>query len=331
MDTARSLCMLWIVAIWHMGRYMDIKLPIYNPYGTIVTRGVLATFTFLSGFFLGQITCTTRQNIATFYIKRLKRFYILYAISCISLYGIYIIRNDIAYISSFLQLLLSLTGLACFTPPLMPLTVWFLCMMIFLYTVTPLILIRKATYYKIFTAFIIYIALIIFYNLGVMDKNLLLYFPVYCLALLTPPNIRILKESFSMNLFLISFIFSTTCTILCVNVNSVTMHILTEISICILILEISKLITFPRMQKISSRISYASMCTYLFHRQYFTIIYKIFNCNGSTAFAWLIAMPLLIIICYFIQKSYDSGLDFCTIKMKINVNKKFNKDNTSHR
>ena len=55
MDTMRALCMLWIIAIWHIGRYLETGRTFvpYNEYTECITTGILATFTFLSGYFLG--------------------------------------------------------------------------------------------------------------------------------------------------------------------------------------------------------------------------------------------------------------------------------------
>ena len=56
LDTARALCMFWIVGIWHMQTYLSNGIQIQNQYTNYITVSVLATFTFISGFFLGILS-----------------------------------------------------------------------------------------------------------------------------------------------------------------------------------------------------------------------------------------------------------------------------------
>lgn len=49
-DYCRLLCCLWIVALWHMERYLISPRGIENEAGEYITSGVLATFFFVSGF-----------------------------------------------------------------------------------------------------------------------------------------------------------------------------------------------------------------------------------------------------------------------------------------
>ena len=63
-----------------MGDYIKSSYPaIFSD----VTTGVLATFTFISGLFLGK----KRMPVLTFYKKRLSRFFFLFLISCLSFYA----------------------------------------------------------------------------------------------------------------------------------------------------------------------------------------------------------------------------------------------------
>ena len=136
LDASRAFCMLWIVGIWHV-----VNLDRFKPGIEVITIGVLALFTFISGYFLGG-RLESCKEILCFYKKRLKRFYPLFVLSCITLYVLHLIDNSIVYINSFLQLLLSITGLAGFTS-MMPLTIWYFCMIMFFYLVTPFITSRR--------------------------------------------------------------------------------------------------------------------------------------------------------------------------------------------
>ena len=59
--------------------------------------------------------------------------------------------------------------------------------------------------------------------------------------------------------------------------------------------------------KILSVISYSSFCLYLFHRQFYSVIYYIIG-NIPVVIAYFILFPLLIVLCYLIQKHYDKIL-----------------------
>ena len=55
-DCSRALCMLWIVGVWHMFGYLNNinEAILSSTITSSITNGVLATFTFISAYFLGQ-------------------------------------------------------------------------------------------------------------------------------------------------------------------------------------------------------------------------------------------------------------------------------------
>ena len=69
LDCSRALCMLWIVGIWHMQEYMGLNFQ--NPITKNVTAGVLATFTLISGYFIGKNKFEGKENILRFFKKTL--------------------------------------------------------------------------------------------------------------------------------------------------------------------------------------------------------------------------------------------------------------------
>ena len=73
LDITRAICILWIVGVWHLQDYFA-QLNFANDVTKMITAGVLVTFTFLSGLFLGKKKISALQ----FYQGRLKRFYILF-------------------------------------------------------------------------------------------------------------------------------------------------------------------------------------------------------------------------------------------------------------
>ena len=116
--------MVWIVAYWHLCEYLGIDCN--NAISSTLTHSVLATFTLFSGFFLGQKAITAHE----FYKKRLLRFYPLFFLACLLMF------IGGGGIKSFLQFLMSITGLSVFWLPQPP-TLWYMAMLMVFYVITP--------------------------------------------------------------------------------------------------------------------------------------------------------------------------------------------------
>lgn len=304
LDTARSLCMLWIVGIWHMVAYLSNKFEVQNSYTNYITIGVLATFTFLSGFFLGG-GIESLEGVARFYKKRVKRFLLLFLISCVSLYVIHLVVNSVNFIVSFKQLVCTVTGLACFIAP-MPLTIWYFSMMIFFYIITPAITMQKRLKNKVIVCLLIYGILIITNLFWETDSRVVLYFPIYSSALMLSGKIDLKKiEKFNfpiLFIFLFVCIFSIFLSEFCGG--NYFIQLLPAITCGIVILEISKLLTVSKTENIFYKISYVSMCAYLFHRQFFGAVELVFG-EFSLVLAYCVFLPLFLVVCYYTQKIYD--------------------------
>lgn len=72
LDCARAVCMLYIVGFWHLFDYTGKN--IVNPLTSQITYGVLAVFTFISGYFWGKKKITDMKSVLSFWIKRLIHF-----------------------------------------------------------------------------------------------------------------------------------------------------------------------------------------------------------------------------------------------------------------
>ena len=90
LDCARAVCMLYIVGFWHLFDYTGKS--IVNPLTSQITYGVLATFTFISSFFLGRKKITDMKSVLSFWGKRLIHFYPLFGSV------LYIVTNDRVYL-----------------------------------------------------------------------------------------------------------------------------------------------------------------------------------------------------------------------------------------
>ena len=92
LDVARTLCAVWIVCIWHMNQYLETDIKLFGtgcerlPF-LIITNGVLALFTFISGYFASKNEIASINDALEFYRKRVMRFGIPLLVSCILLAG----------------------------------------------------------------------------------------------------------------------------------------------------------------------------------------------------------------------------------------------------
>ena len=140
LDVARALSVLWIVGILHLTTYIDTSAYSKMEW-TVIFKGMyasLATFTFLSGYFLKNKSFGKDGDSYRFYMGRLKRFWIPFFIACTSLYIIGAVVGK-PWFESPQNFVLSLCGLSIFFLPL-PGTLWYMVMLLFFYILTPAIM-----------------------------------------------------------------------------------------------------------------------------------------------------------------------------------------------
>lgn len=304
MDTMRTLCMLWIIAIWHIGRYMKNErtfIP-YNEYTKCITTGILATFTFLSGYFLGGGKISSWKDVLLFYKKRMKRFYILFFISCLSIYIASISFHQEGIVSVW-QLLFTLVGINCFIGD-MPPTIWYFSMLIIFYLITPAVNFCKSIKSKIVLSASMEVFLVLWHICFHSDERLILYFPLYCVALVCSGCIKI-NTKYSFKVLTLGILCSIVSIDICVRFPKLFMlNYIVEFLVLIVVAEISKLITTQRTEKVFTALSYLSMCAYLFHRQFYGALQILFG-KFTWWCAYLVIIPLFLLVSFMLQIYYD--------------------------
>ena len=176
-DFARAICVLWIVGFWHLINYLPQECRLQGNALTIckeITYGVLACFTFLSGYFLKKYDFNSINDTVTFYKKRLIRFYPLFvlATSCFLVSG-----------SSLRQVLYAIFGLSLFLPPPIA-TLWYFSMLLFFYLCTPLLKMKESV--KMMFVFIAVLIVLFVFGYFFADKRFIMYLPFYILGLNLP-------------------------------------------------------------------------------------------------------------------------------------------------
>ena len=135
-DIVRILAMLSIVGWHHLIQYTGkgyIERYTFDGETTIIIM-MLGLFMFISGYLLGHKSLSTKEEVRAFYAGRFKRFYILYALSAVSLFAF-------GFIGDVKVLVTTLTMTSTFILP-QPNTLWFLSMLACFYMVSPLIRLR---------------------------------------------------------------------------------------------------------------------------------------------------------------------------------------------
>lgn len=185
-DLIRVICMIWIVFVWHLNDYLPISYHMSGMTLSIcekITTAMLFMFTLLSGYSMAKYSFLEKKDVLSFYKKRFARFYPLYliAILCFYAYGWY----------SKSTVLKCMTGVVLFFNDA-PYTLWYMCMLMFFYMITPVLNWKYASY-KI--NIIMYLIVVVLFGslsmLGIIHENMAYYMPAYVLGLYIGNTIRI--------------------------------------------------------------------------------------------------------------------------------------------
>lgn len=297
-DVARALCVLYIVAFWHLLNYFPTiklngtSLQVCNS----ITIAVLGTFTFMSGFFLKKYEIETLNDVKLFYWKRFKRFYMPYLV-CLTILFIG------GWFESSKQFVLSLVGLSTYIghPPK---TIWYFSMLMSFYILTPILLyLKKRNFFYFFTfTFGLICLFVLFSNFNGM------YFPFYLLGILVADkHLKVLTSKWIYTItFMISFI-------LLLYVQNEWGGLLTWKYFLIfcgifLIIKLSQSLCCNASLKFWNLLAYSSMMAYLYHRIHYKVIGLIISPDGITNIILFVIVGVisLFFISYWLQKIYDN-------------------------
>lgn len=309
LDIARAISMLYIIGVWHLNNYTDF----YNlqPYGEYIKNAALGLFMFLSGYLLGgRYIIKDRMSGYSFFKKRVLRIIPLFALSLCVSYAI----GKIAFATIFT----GLTGLAVFISPL-PMTLWFVSMIIVFYLLFPLLSGRTRTQQIVVSLAITIFALFWTLLWGGLEKRFVYYFPCFALGVIIADikicdiltRKRVIASLFIFVLLSVAYELSG---LEWSDWRFIVGRPFISISGAAVILAFSGyLAKIKVISAIALPIAYASMCAYLFHR----IIFKIFRDNIywpqdgwiRLLYLALVCLPAILIAGYLIQYMYDKLME----------------------
>lgn len=298
-DILRVFCVLWIVCVFHLSNYaLKTNLGHYIFNSSVcynLTIVILALFMFISGLFSSRLQINTYESILSFYKKKFLRFYILYAISIITIIFADYPPDLTFFTGGVKQIVLSFLGLATIFNNA-PTTLWFMDLLLFFILLTPIIKIYNGIR-KYFILFIICFSFFILHKYtNYIDRRVLLYFPFYALGLISSPNIVI--EIMQKYKFMIPI-----CCIVVLFYKNNFFYLYVYICAAIFLIFyigkcIEKYLNRDIVLWVIQIISYSSLCAYLFHRQIIKLLLLI---GIEVYFIPIIIFPIFFII----QKSYD--------------------------
>lgn len=298
LDVARSLSMLYIICFWHLIGYIGLKFE----FGEYLKNASLALFMFISSYLLsGKYEINNINDVWLFFRKRVVRIMPLFALSLCC----FLIVGGIGTAQS----LLSLIGLTAITGG-QPATLWFVSMLILFYIV--FIIMNRKRMWLVVLLSVIFEFFFIFLHIcyDKTDHRLIYYFPCFALGV-------ILKNSSFLSLIntkvIFFFLFVFTSSIMynldfSIEIIYYILKVLISISGIFVILYISAILSrIKSFNTLFAKMSYASFCAYLFHRQIYSIAIKLwFPVDIITQFIYLQVVALLILSTgFYIQKIYD--------------------------
>lgn len=306
MDIARSVAVLWIVGYWHLVDYVGeshAEDSVHFHGAGYITDIALGLFMFLSGFFLAKYMFMDfyKDSIA-FYKKRLTRFYVLYALSALTLFLI-------GFNPGASRLLFTLLAVSTYIPP-QPDTLWFFSMLTSFYLMTPLVIQRGNTVYAVSRAVAILTLCGLLRVLGVgIDIRFFWCFPLYFFGLYIgkrPDYASFLLRGPVAAVVLVVFLI-----LLAFFENSAYGFPFTYVLVPLgiqLTLYLSYKLSSLVNRRVVEMIAYGSMCAYLFHRQIYGLLKYGCDLMGLDLPLWLVILvylPICLVISYGIQSLYD--------------------------
>ena len=332
-DVARVVCMIYVVFI-HLYDYVYYRGSAFSiPVLAILGDASLGLFTFISGYLLGfkyRFGEQRNVNLLDFYKKRILRIVPLFVLSAVAL-----------WIIGFNGTRGTLNGLLCISPFVTPRprTLWYIPVILLCYAVTPIIS-RDTLKSRIRNCLIVYALLLgISKLIPTTDVRLLFNVFFYMVGVISSSGFD-WKMNFRYGKLMKILMILVFILLICIGQINDNFHLKLYRKIAggvgvfplLFVCEYISNLFFGSVNSNKDRwkemicqhivlISYASMTCYMFHRLFFWAGERMFNPSEQWV-KWLymagLLFPVMLIMSYFIQKSYDSIVKKIINKIKRN-------------
>ena len=311
-DLARVVSIFVVIGIYHNLGYAGLFHK--EPTVRVLVYSSLGVFTYLSAFLLAsKYSFSEKGKTLIFFKKRILRIWPLFVISSLLL----------AFIgtNSWASTIKGILGISPFWAP-HPTTMWYVAMLISLYTITPFVVLGSIKEQCLKAIAIMSIIGLLQICLGTVVPRTFNYYTVYLIGLFLgrnyyEPTIHFMRSKKTLLLsmawlLLLAVVFHTKNNSLKSFSSVVGIIALLNLSLFVA----DKFNSNQFFAKSVTVLSYASFCAYLFHREIIWVLFKIYKPKGfGPVFieVLLVAVPLSFFLAYCIQKVYDMAIQKITI------------------
>lgn len=308
-DLARVVAIFVVIGIYHNLGYTGLYHN--EPSIRVLVYSCLGVFTFLSAFLLSsKYVFDSKEKIVGFYKKRVLRIWPLFVASSLMLF--------VLKFNAFVPTIKGIFGISPFWAP-HPTTMWYVAMLISLYTITPFVLRTNKLISQCLRAFgVMAVVGLIQIVFGTVVPRTFNYFTVYLIGLIlgshySDSTLATLK---SKKTLIISFVWIALIFVVYYTKNVYLKSIDSVIGI-VAVLNLSLIVSefFKENSlyvKWVSILSYSSFCAYLFHREIIWAMFRIYHPDSFWPIFFevlLIGVPVSFLCAYYIQKVYDAIID----------------------
>jgi peptidoglycan/LPS O-acetylase OafA/YrhL len=301
MDFLRAIAILYIVVVHHLDDYAG---NIYQSKLDDILRALcLGLFMFISGYLLSlNAPIHNKGDLWDFMRRRFLRIYPLYVLA--------LFLFMLCSIMSFKSVLLHMALLNVLLNKSV-ITLWFVSIICIFYIIYPIIVYK----YSVPKTVIIFVSLCSVFillkeTLGLLDETLILYFPLFILGIVSLKH-KLIDRFIHNRIFVICsilvFIVSTYLYFEAPKFHQIFEILLMMSAVPFLIL-IGKLVSPIVNKRVYVNIAYASFCMYLFHRVIYYLITHIYSPSNNiymVIYLTLIAVPIVYVTSFYLQKYYD--------------------------
>ena len=302
-DIARVFSILYIIGYYHVLNYTGMSND--HPVIKTFTYSSLCIFTFISAFLLtSKYKFANKEEILLFYKKRILRFYPLFFLASISLF--------LAGTNSGISTLKGLLGISPFFKP-HPSTMWYCAMLISLYVLTPFWAMGgwKNKLLKFLLIMGIIGAIDIVFH-SVVPRTYP-YFFVYFMGIMVSQYYGEKFIAFLRRYWLILMsVFLIFVVLTFITGSEILKYVNSGVGLFALLSLYLKIGDFVeqsvKWKSFFLWLSYASMCMYLFHRQVYGVMLKLYNPGSAIGIGLYLSIAgviVTIVVSYYIQKIYD--------------------------
>ncbi|MBU8920775.1 MAG: acyltransferase family protein [Bacteroidales bacterium] len=304
LDILRSGAILYIVGVWHLQEYSP-SFSFSNDITCLITDVVLALVFYISGYVLSsRYDITGLPDLFSFFRKRILRIYPMY-LGTLAIFAVIHLISPGAFLrASLLTNMVTGENLK---------TLWFVCLLLHLYLMTPFFLYRFSPVRIIASSAGLFTLLVVInYGTGYIDLRFAQYLPAFVAGILVA-RASVVENLLKNRIFLVLSLVPLTCGFIAYSrFDGQYFRLFISIGSFLaslgLLLYLGRLFSHFCNRRFVGFLGYSSYALYLLHRISFSTGKRFFAPQGvvpSILYFVVFILPVTVIMAYYIQKAYD--------------------------